>query len=151
MDELSVKDAAKALGVHADTVRRWIGDGKIVAEKRGKGRGQYYIPASAIDTFRTTEDVIVQTREIDVTGLTNEIYEQREAVIKLFERIGEMHISDIETADQVREINKKLEKVTAKINELASKLEPQYERATNENIRHREYWWQFWRPENPSE
>jgi excisionase family DNA binding protein len=39
MDELSVKDAAKALGMHADTVRRWISDGKIAAEKRGKGRG----------------------------------------------------------------------------------------------------------------
>jgi len=139
------------LGVHADTVRRWISDGKIVAEKRGKGRGQYYIPASAIDTFRTTKDIITQTHEIDVTGLTDEIYEQRVAVIKLFERIGDMHISDIETADQVREINKKLEKVTVKINELASKLEPQYERATNEKVKYREYWWQFWLPENPSE
>jgi len=40
MEEFSVKDAAKALGVHADTVRRWVSDGKIVAEKRGKGRGR---------------------------------------------------------------------------------------------------------------
>jgi excisionase family DNA binding protein len=142
MNELSVKDAAKALGVHADTVRRWISDGKIVAEKRGKGRGQYYIPASAIDTFRTTEDIIVQTHEIDVTGLTNEIYEQRAAVIRLFERIGDMHISDIETAEQVRDINKKLEKIIAKIDKLA-------EGATSE-VRHREYWWQFWLPEKPS-
>ena len=99
MDELSVKDAAKALGVHADTVRRWISDGKIVAEKRRKGRGQYYIPASAIDTFRTTQDITMQTREIDVTGLTNEIYEQRVAVMKLFERLSDMRISEIETAD----------------------------------------------------
>ena len=143
MNELSVKDAAKALGVHADTVRRWISDGKIVAEKRGKGRGQYYIPASAIDTFRTTEDIIVQTHEIDVTGLTNEIYEQRAAVIRLFERIGDMHISDIETAEQVRDINKKLEKIIAKIDKLA-------EGATSEEARHREYWWQFWLPEKPS-
>jgi excisionase family DNA binding protein len=142
MNELSVKDAAKALGVHADTVRRWISDGKIVAEKRGKGRGQYYIPASAIDTFRTTKDIIMQTREIDVTGLTNEIYEQRVAVIKLFERISDMHISEIETADQVRDINKKLEKIIAKIDKLA-------EGATSE-VRHREYWWQFWLPEKPS-
>ncbi len=143
MNELSVKDAAKALGVHADTVRRWISDGKIVAEKRGKGRGQYYIPASAIDTFRTTEDIIVQTHEIDVTGLTNEIYEQRAAVIRLFERIGDMHISDIETAEQVRDINKKLEKIIGKIDKLA-------EGAASEEVRHREYWWQFWLPEKPS-
>jgi hypothetical protein len=137
--------------VHADTVRRWISDGKIVAEKRGKGRGQYYIPASAIDTFRTTEDIIVQTHEIDVTGLTNEIYEQRAAVIRLFERIGDMHISDIETAEQVRDINKKLEKVTAKIDELTSKLQPQFECAASEKAKYREYWWQFWLPENPTE
>jgi excisionase family DNA binding protein len=143
MNELSVKDAAKALGVHADTVRRWISDGKIVAEKRGKGRGQYYIPASAIDTFRTTKDIIMQTREIDVTGLTNEIYEQRVAVIKLFERISDMHISEIETADQVRDISAKLEKIIAKIDKLA-------EGATSEEARHREYWWQFWLPEKPS-
>ncbi len=44
----------------------------------------------------------MQTREIDVTGLTNEIYEQRVAVIKLFERIGDMHMSDAETAEQLR-------------------------------------------------
>ena len=143
MDELSVKDAAKALGVHADTVRRWISDGKIVAEKRGKGRGQYYIPASAIDTFRTTTDVIMQTREIDVTGLTNEIYEQREAVIKLFERIGDMHLGDIETADQIRDISAKLEKITAKIDKLT-------ELAKSEEVKYREYWWQFWLPEKPS-
>jgi excisionase family DNA binding protein len=144
MDELSVKDAAKALGVHADTVRRWISDGKIVAEKRGKGRGQYYIPASAIDTFRTTKDIIMQTREIDVTGLTNEIYEQRVAVIKLFERISDMHISEIETADQVRDISAKLEKIIAKIDKLT-------EGATSEEVKYREYWWQFWLPEKPSE
>ena len=150
MDELSVKDAAKALGVHADTVRRWISDGKIVAEKRGKGRGQYYIPASAIDTFRTTTDVIMQTREIDVTGLTNEIYEQRAAVIKLFDRIGDMHINDIETAEQVRDINKKLEKVTAKIDELSSKLELRHE-TTSKKVKYREYWWQFWLPDNSTE
>ena len=143
MNELSVKDAAKALGVHADTVRRWISDGKIVAEKRGKGRGQYYIPASAIDTFRTTEDIMVQTHEIDVTGLTNEIYEQRAAVIRLFERIGDMHISDIESAEQVRDISAKLEKIIAKIDKLAKG-------ATSEEVRHREYWWQFWLPEKPS-
>ena len=75
----------------------------------------------------------MQTREIDVTGLTNEIYEQRVAVIKLFERIGDMHMSDIETAEQVRDINKKLEKVTAKIDELTSKLQPQYEGARVRN------------------
>ena len=151
MDELSVKDAAKALGVYADRVRRWITDGKIVAEKRGKGRGQYYIPASAIDTFRTTKDIIMQTREIDVTGLTNEIYEQRVAGIRLFERIGDMHINDIEAADQIREINKKLEKVTVKIDELTSKLQPQYEGATRKNVKYREYWWLFWLQENPTE
>jgi excisionase family DNA binding protein len=151
MDELSVKDAARALGVHADTVRRWISDGKIVAEKRGKGRGQYYIPASAIDTFRTTQDIIVQTHEIDVTGLTNEIYEQREAVIKLFDRVGDMHLNDIETAEHFRDINKKLEKVTAKIDELSSKLELQNECAVSKKAKYREYWWQFWRPESPTE
>jgi excisionase family DNA binding protein len=151
MDELSVKDAARALGVHADTVRRWISDGKIVAKKRGKGRGQYHIPASAIDTFRTTQDIIVQTHEIDVTGLTNEIYEQREAVVKLFDRIGDMHLNDIETAEQVRDINKKLEKVTAKIDELSSKLELQNECAVSKKAKYREYWWQFWRPESPTE
>ena len=51
MDGLSVKDAAKALGVHADTVWRWISDGKIIAKKRGKGRGQYCTPASAMIRF----------------------------------------------------------------------------------------------------
>ena len=45
----------------------------------------------------------MQTHEIDVTGLTNEIYVQREAVIKLFDRIGDMHINDIETAEQDRD------------------------------------------------
>ena len=88
--------------------------------------------------------MIMQTREIDVTGLTNEIYEQRVAVIKLFERISDMHISEIETADQVRDISAKLEKIIAKIDKLT-------EGATSEEVKYREYWWQFWLPEKPSE
>jgi len=85
----------------------------------------------------------MQTREIDVTGLTNEIYEQRVAVIKLFERISDLHISEIETADQVRDISAKLEKITAKIDKLT-------ELTKSEEVKHREYWWQFWLPEKPS-
>ena len=155
MEELSIKEAAKALGVHADTVRRWISEGKIVAEKRGKGTGQYYIPASAIDSFRP-RDIMMQPREIDVTGLTNEIYEQRFAVIKLFELISEKHLTEIAIADQTRDISARLTILSAKLDKLTLKLESQVldegaskEIKTIEEVRYREYWWQFWRPEKP--
>jgi excisionase family DNA binding protein len=149
MDELSIKEAAKALGVHADTVRRWISEGKIVAEKRGKGTGQYYIPASAIDSFRP-RDIMMQPREIDVTGLTNEIYEQRLAVIKLFELISEKHLTEITIADQTRDISARIAILSPKLDKLTSKLESQVleeggskEIKTIDEVRHREYWWQF--------
>jgi len=151
-DGLTIKEAAAVLGVHADTVRRWISNGKIAAEKRGKGRGQYYIPASAIHSVRTTKEVLVQNPEVDITPLTSEIYEQRQAVIKLFDRMSEIHLGQTAIVEQVRQINTKLEKITANGDGLTKKrIQP--DSATSEpqtaphEVKYREYWWQFWLPE----
>jgi excisionase family DNA binding protein len=123
-EKLTIKEAAKALGVHPATIRRKIKDNKIKWEKDEGTRGQYYIPASEIDTYRTSQAIVAQTREIDVTGITNEIYEHRIAVINLYDRISEMHTSEIATADYVYDISAKLDTLTAKIDELTLKLEP---------------------------
>ena len=143
-EKLTIKEAASELGVHPTTIRRMIKDNRIMWEKDEGTRGQYYIPASEIDTYRITS-VVKQTREIDVTEITNEIYEQRNAVIQLFNRISEMRMMDIATAENVRDMRGDLEKLTAKIDEVSLKLTPLDEGAP----RYREYWWQFWRPEKP--
>jgi excisionase family DNA binding protein len=144
-EKLTIKEAASALGVHPATIRRKIKDNQIKWEKDEGTRGQYYIPASEIDTYRTTRSVVKQTREIDVTEITNEIYEQRNAVIQLFDRMSEMRMMEIATAENVRDMRGNLAKLTAKIDEVSLKLTPLDEGAP----RYREYWWQFWRPEKP--
>jgi len=87
-EELTIKEAAEALGISHDTVRRMIRDGRIKAEKRGSGRGKYTIQKSEISTFRTTREVVTINRQIDVTEfmrqqnleLKKELQELREAV-----------------------------------------------------------------------
>gem|GEM_PF-4397687 len=87
-EELTIKEAAEALGISHDTVRRMIRDGRIKAEKRGSGRGKYTIQESEISTFRTTREVVTINRQIDVTEfmrqqnleLKKELQELREAV-----------------------------------------------------------------------
>lgn len=145
MNELSINDAADAFGVHEDTVRRWISDGRIAAEKRRKGRRRYYIPSSDTDT------IIPQTHEIDVTRLTNEIFRQREVLITLFDVMSQLHVGETVIADEVRQTNAKLDKLTAKIDDPTSKcvkleaitLKPQH------RVKYRKYWWQFWLSEKP--
>jgi len=149
VEELSIKEAATVLGVHPDTIKRWIKDGKIVAEKRGKGRGKYYVPAATIDSFRTTKEITERPREIDATAITKEIYEQRDAVIRLCELISEMRASEISTGDQVQYMSAKLEELTAKIDALTPKLKPLDRGATDAEVKYREHRWQFWRHEKP--
>ncbi len=167
-EKLTIKEAAAALGVHPATIRRKIKDNTIKWEKDDGTRGQYYIPASEIDTYWATRSVVKRAREIDVTEITNEISEQRNAVIKLFERVSEMRMIEIATAENVRDMRASLEKLTAKIDELDLKLTPLDEGATSEGTpfsesearytnlkewiasakaKSREYWWQFWRYE----
>ena len=85
---LTIREAATALGVSHDTVRRMIRDGRIKAEKHGRGRGKYAIPESEISTFRNTRELVTINRQIDVTEflqqqnqeLKRELQEIREAV-----------------------------------------------------------------------
>lgn len=85
---LTIREAASALGVSHDTVRRMIRDGRIKAEKRGPGRGKYTIPESEISTFRSTRELVTVNRQVDVTEfiqqqnleLKKELQELREAV-----------------------------------------------------------------------
>jgi predicted RNase H-like nuclease (RuvC/YqgF family) len=65
-----------------------IRDGRIKADKRGPGRGKYTISESEISTFRSTRDLVIINRQIDVTEfmqqqnqeLKRELQEIREAV-----------------------------------------------------------------------
>jgi excisionase family DNA binding protein len=83
--DLTIKEAAAALGVHPDTVRRMISKGEIEYEKRGKGKGQYFIPADAIDSIRTAQQVVVVkgATETDVTELHNAVKYLTQVVIEL--------------------------------------------------------------------
>lgn len=49
----SVLEAAEKLGLHEETVRRWIREGRLYAERvPGHGRGTYLIPARELDRLR---------------------------------------------------------------------------------------------------
>lgn len=48
-----VPEAAQALGLHEETVRRWIREGRLAAERvPGRGRGSYRIPGYEVDRLR---------------------------------------------------------------------------------------------------
>lgn len=48
-----VPEAAEALGLHEETVRRWIREGRLSAERvPGRGRGSYRIPGAEVDRLR---------------------------------------------------------------------------------------------------
>jgi excisionase family DNA binding protein len=49
-EQLSIEQIAERLNVHADTVRRWIKQGKF-DEVRKLGRRIVRIPASSVNTF----------------------------------------------------------------------------------------------------
>ena len=54
---LSVKDAAKRLGVSAKLVYKLCSGGKIVHERYGVGRGTIRISEEALETYRATARV----------------------------------------------------------------------------------------------
>jgi excisionase family DNA binding protein len=50
----SVAQAAKAIGVHPETLRRWIAAGLIKATRAGE-RGHYRIPQGEVDRLTKPE------------------------------------------------------------------------------------------------
>lgn len=58
---VSVKDAARLLGVTGETVRRYIADGKLAAKEvtygaRGRHGWRWVIPTSEVNRLRTIKD-----------------------------------------------------------------------------------------------
>lgn len=55
---LQIHEIATALGVHPATVRKWVGEGKIAAVRRGLG-GPYLVSAAEVRAFAAREGVHV--------------------------------------------------------------------------------------------
>ncbi len=72
---LTLNDAASHFGVSAYTIRRWIREGRLPAEKRPSRYGdQFFVPSSALayDRSSSTATVTLSTGEHSVTGATHQ-------------------------------------------------------------------------------
>jgi excisionase family DNA binding protein len=68
----SVKDVAEMLSVNDETVRRWIRDGKLTAE-RGTGRQGSKITSAALKKFLNSNRGLVTEMAISLLGVLDDI------------------------------------------------------------------------------
>jgi|SRR5690625_1049955 len=69
---LSIKDTAERMGVSDKTIRRWIQDGKLQAEKMNGPYGeQWFIAASEVATAQEILDVVTVENRVDMAQLAH--------------------------------------------------------------------------------
>ncbi len=83
---LTIKEAARRLGISERTVRRRIKDGSLPAElKQGDYGQQYFIPADVIETAQVITDVVEVKRVHDGQALSMAIVRAMEERDKALE------------------------------------------------------------------
>lgn len=119
MDKLTIKQAAQALGVSAQTIRRRISKGELPATKEMTDFGEmWFIPASAVEASTHTLEVVPLTRSITPS------------------EIGQ--IIDFAVAKQVEGLTEEIKGLRA---ELAAHLKRQEEKAVLEaTTEHKGFW-----------
>lgn len=92
-DLITVREAAKVCGRNAETVRRWIWDDKLPAEKLGN---QLFIRRSALDTFCRKTDAVQYHAEKKADFL--------ERAIALRNRMKARGVEPIDAAEEIRKM-----------------------------------------------
>jgi len=67
---LSVAEVARCLGIHPQTVRRWIKSGVVSSMQPGGSRSRILIPVAAIDGLQASSPVLVDPASTPVTDAT---------------------------------------------------------------------------------
>lgn len=98
---LTVKEAAKVLGISDKTVRRRIAAGTITAEfKEGPYGMQYYIPSSVINTAQQIINTVTVKKEYDLQELAL-------SLSNYFQERDKQYISQIDSLkSQLNEVQK---------------------------------------------
>jgi excisionase family DNA binding protein len=102
---ISVREAARICGRNAETIRRWIWDGKLPAEKLGN---QLFIKRSALDSYCREKATIQYKAEPKVDFL--------ERAIALRQRMKKRGVKPINAAELIRQMREE------RMNELEQSL-----------------------------
>ena len=101
LDRLTVADAAGALGVSQDAVRKRIARGTIAHDRDESGRVYVYLPASETvhktdqdtaqdDASKTVQDRYIRSLEDQISFLRRELERKDAILLNLTERIPEL-------------------------------------------------------------
>lgn len=108
MDKLSIKEAAKALHVSHQTIRRRIAKGEIPATKEQTEFGEaWFIPAEFISTATSTVEVVPITRSIPISELEKTMaYTVGQAVESAFKKVITEHTDVLR--DEIQQLRAEL-------------------------------------------
>lgn len=132
MDKLTIKEAAKALGVSEKTIRRMIKDGRLKAymEKSPYGQ-QYYIPAEQISNAMQIVEAVKVKKE----------YSVEELAVAISSYLSEREKKFIEAIETLSQKVEQMQKENQQLKEELLRLQEEHFRKIDEKLTQ-------WRQEN---
>lgn len=159
MADLSIPEAAAALGVHIETVRRRIRRGELLARRNGRGRYVVSLPdddtTPAYAAPTQQDDTAQQERTQDTTGVVAELRARVEgleadkrSLLEALERSqqGEAELRRLLAAEQQRLLPPPVEATATE--PLQFPTPPAFVPPAAEPVitpRRRSLWWRIWR------
>lgn len=150
-DWLTIKTAAARLGVSERTVRRWIREDRLYAEKRPGPYGeQYFIPPGEITTAQAVTDVVRVDRAVDVAtlagALERHLAERDQRILDTLDTLrAEVGQAGQQTTDTLREeLRRRDEALGEQLRAISQQLEALQEQEEQAGDDPAPRWWRFW-------